>query len=84
LTDHKPLTFAHTRTANAWSARQQRQLSAIAEYTTDIRHVAGSENVVADALSRPSAMVAAVEPADNGDGVDCAQLPSNQLQCEEV
>jgi hypothetical protein len=81
LTDHKPLTFALTRTADAWSARQQRQLLVISEYTTDIRHVAGCENVVADVLSRPTA---AVEPADNGDGVDYAQLASDQLQCEEV
>ncbi|MFO0002790.1 MAG: hypothetical protein ACK559_16815, partial [bacterium] len=35
------------------SARQQRHLAYISEFTTDIRHTPGSENVVADALSRP-------------------------------
>ena len=36
-----------------WSARQQRQLSYISEFTSDIRHATGSANVVADNLSRP-------------------------------
>ena len=42
-TDHKPLP---------WSARQQRHLSAISEFTTTILHVSGKSNTVADALSR--------------------------------
>jgi RNase H-like domain found in reverse transcriptase len=52
LTDHKPLTYAVHRVSDAWSARQQRQMAYVAEYTSDIRHVAGAQNVVADALSR--------------------------------
>ncbi len=56
LTDHKPLVTSLFRTTPPWSARQQRQLSFIAEFTSDIRHTPGQENVVADALSRlPSA-----------------------------
>ena len=50
--DHKPLTFAMAKTTEPWSARQQRHLAAISEYTTDIRHVAGKCNPVADCLSR--------------------------------
>ncbi|CAI5673187.1 unnamed protein product [Oreochromis niloticus] len=38
--------------SDPWSARQQRQLAAISEFTTDIRHVAGKSNHVADCLSR--------------------------------
>ena len=53
LSDHKPLTFALHRQSDAWSACQQQHLSYVAEYTSDIRHVAGKENVVADCLSRP-------------------------------
>ena len=51
LSDHKPLLFALHCLTDAWSARQQRQLSYIAEFTSDVRHVAGKANVVADALS---------------------------------
>jgi hypothetical protein len=54
LTDHKPLTYALHRVSEPWSARQQRQLSYLAEFTADMRHVAGKDNVVADALSRPA------------------------------
>ena len=50
VTDHKPLTFALHRLSDPWTAKQQRQLSYVAEYTSDIRHVPGRENVVADAL----------------------------------
>ena len=53
LTDHKPLVSALHRVTPPWSARQQRQLSFIAEFTSDIRHTPGSSNVVADTLSRP-------------------------------
>ncbi|XP_035764445.1 uncharacterized protein LOC118454313 [Neolamprologus brichardi] len=35
--DHKPLTFAMSKVSDPWSARQQRQLAAISEFTTDIR-----------------------------------------------
>ena len=34
------------------NARQARHLALISEYTTDIQHIAGTENIVADTLSR--------------------------------
>ena len=80
LTDHKPLTFALRRLSDHWTARQQRHLSFISEFTADLRHVAGKENVVADALSRPAAAVA---PAPRGQ-VDFAQLAKAQESCSEV
>ncbi len=61
LTDHKPLTYALNRVSEPWSARQQRHLSYLAEFTADIRHVAGKDNVVADALSRLAPVPAASE-----------------------
>ena len=51
FTDHKPLTFALSSSAER-SPRQTRHLSFIAEFSTDIRHVEGKANVVADTLSR--------------------------------
>ena len=50
-TDHKPLVHAMAKTAELWSSRQQRHLSAISEFTTDIQHVSGKNNTVADCLS---------------------------------
>lgn len=52
-TDHKPLVAAIKRVDPPWTARQQRHLSFISEFTTDLRHVPGPQNSVADALSRP-------------------------------
>ena len=54
-TDHKPLTFAFASTTER-SPRQTRHLSFIAEFSTDVRHIEGKSNVVADALSRLSAI----------------------------
>ncbi len=53
FTDHKPLTTAIRRSTKPWTAKQCRQLAYIAEFTSDIQHIAGTDNVVADTLSRP-------------------------------
>jgi RNase H-like domain found in reverse transcriptase len=50
FTDHKPLTFALRRTTDPWTARQQRQLAYLAEFSVQLCHVKGIDNVVADAL----------------------------------
>jgi hypothetical protein len=63
LTDHKQLVTSLFRTTLLWSVRQQRQLSFIAEFTSDIRHTPGQENVVAAALSRPPSTTAQPPPS---------------------
>eukprot|EP00731_Ephydatia_muelleri_P033543 Em0032g5a len=40
------------KVSEPWSNRQQRQLSYISEFTTDIQHIQGKDNPVADSLSR--------------------------------
>ncbi|KFD63933.1 hypothetical protein M514_23924 [Trichuris suis] len=52
FTDHKPLTFAFNQKPDSCSPRRLRHLEFIAQFTTDIRHVTGSANTVADTLSR--------------------------------
>ena len=51
-TDHKPLIYAFKRKSDKCTPRQFRHLDLIGQFTTDIRHVKGDENVVADTLSR--------------------------------
>ncbi|BHF84866.1 hypothetical protein SprV_1002801800 [Sparganum proliferum] len=52
LTDHKPLVFALRASPDRYSPREIRHLDFISQFSCDIRHVHGKENVVADALSR--------------------------------
>ena len=49
--DHKPITYAISGRGRH-SAIETRHLRVISEYTTDIRYVTGTSNVVPDALSR--------------------------------
>jgi hypothetical protein len=55
FTDHQPLTYALSTALDPWTAWQARQLSYVAEYKSDICHVAGFNNVVPGTLSRPPA-----------------------------
>lgn len=57
-TDHQPLTHAFKQNVERASPRQLRHLDLISQFTTEIVHVAGSENTVADALSRLNAISA--------------------------
>ena len=75
LSDHKPLTFALHRQSDAWSARQKGHLSYVVEYTLDIRHVAGKENVVADCLFRPPEVLS----LSRSTKVDGVKAPSGSL-----
>ena len=51
-TDHRPLVTALTKTKDAFSARQQRQLSVISEFSCELQYISGKRNPAADALSR--------------------------------
>lgn len=51
-TDHKPLIAGFHKKTTPLSPMQQRYLSFISEYTEDIRHLPGKQNVIADMLSR--------------------------------
>ncbi|GFV16801.1 transposon Tf2-9 polyprotein [Trichonephila clavipes] len=53
-TDHKPLVFAFTRKHDNSTPRQIRYLEFISQFTTDIRYIVESDNVVADTFSRIS------------------------------
>jgi hypothetical protein len=52
FTDHLPITSAFEKVKPDPTPRQFRYLDFISEFTTDIQHISGKANVVADALSR--------------------------------
>ena len=61
-TEGKPLVDAISRKKTPLSNRQARHLSFISKFTTDVRHIEGKNNVVADCLSRPK-ITAALSPS---------------------
>lgn len=51
-TDHKPLLYAFSQKREKLPPVQLNQLAFISQFTTDIKHVKGTDNVVADTMSR--------------------------------
>lgn len=84
LTDHKPLVGALKKKTDAVSARQQRQLSFISEFTSDLRHVAGEDNHVADLLSRPPVSVSQVNLGLDMEAVALAQQSDRDVLAMEA
>ncbi|BHF66831.1 hypothetical protein SprV_0200985400 [Sparganum proliferum] len=54
FTDHRPLTFAIRSHSDKYNPREISHLDYISQFTTDIRHIDGPKNEVADMLSRLS------------------------------
>lgn len=52
FTDQKPLTTVFQQSNEKATPRQFRYLDFISQFSTDIQHISGKDNVVADALSR--------------------------------
>ncbi|KMQ86204.1 pol polyprotein [Lasius niger] len=75
-TDHKPITYAFNQDPLRSSPRQARHLEYIGQFTTDIQHITGKENVVADALSRIEAIQKTVSIED----IAAAQKEDEELQ----
>ena len=76
-TDHKPLVTALSKPSDAWTSRQQRHLSTIAETCCTIEYLPGKQNAVADALSR-------VEISTIQLGVDYEELSAAQQSDPET
>lgn len=63
-TDHKPITYCMEKSEENTNDRHSRQLDLISQYTTDIRHIPGEKNTVADALSRIHAISSGLTTVD--------------------
>ncbi|GFU72007.1 hypothetical protein TNCV_2999901 [Trichonephila clavipes] len=55
-TDHKPITYAFHQKNEKASPRQLRHLQYISQFSTNICHIKGQDNLVADAFSRIEAI----------------------------
>ena len=53
FTDHKTLTASYSKKTSLKSARQQRHLSVITEYVSEVFFISGFSKIVSDYLSRP-------------------------------
>jgi cleavage and polyadenylation specificity factor subunit 1 len=81
FTDHRPLVDAMGKQAEPWSARQQRHLAFISEYSTDIRHIAGKDNMVADCFSRTPSHI----PCDSiSIGLDYSAIAAAQKTSKDI
>ena len=76
-TDHKPLTFCMSKLLDPWTSRQQRHITYISEFTTDIKQVQRKHNHVANTLSR--ATINFIH-----EGVDFEGMAANQKVDPEV
>lgn len=76
-TDHKPITFAFNKKRASSSPRQERQLDFIAQFTTDIRHISGHLNTVADTLSR-------IEEINSPSAIDYRRMGIEQSLDDEL
>lgn len=77
-TDHKPLTHAMSSSPNSRLPHEDRYLQFISEFTSDIRHISGQSNTVADALSRTEA-ISTPTPIDY-EAIAAAQETDSELR----
>ena len=91
FTEHKPLTHALSVSPDRYSPRETRHLDYISQFTSDIRHFPGTENIVADTLSRVEINAlnvsstldfAVLAKAQQGDP-ELPRLQSSSLQLKE-
>ena len=75
-----PLTFLPSCQSNRHSPRQVRHLDYILQFTSDIRHIRGTDNAVADALSRVHSLTSNMLPTLNLQVVAAAQTTDSQLE----
>jgi hypothetical protein len=58
FTDNKSITYAFQQKRDKCLSRQFNHLDFIAQFNTDVRHISGQDNVVADALSQVESVTA--------------------------
>jgi len=64
FTDHKPLAYAFSQRRDKCTPRQFNHLDFISQFTKDIRHISGRDNLVADVLSGVETICTSISPED--------------------
>ena len=82
FTDHKPLTFSLSTHSDRHTPRQIRHLDYISQFTTEIHHISGQSNAVADALSRIE--LNAVTSPSQSPVIDFKELAAAQRQDSQL
>ena len=82
FTDHKPLTFSLSTHSDRYTPRQIRHLDYISQFTTEIHHISGQSNPVADALSRIE--LNAITPPSQSPVIDFKELAAAQQQDSQL
>ena len=80
FTDHKPLIHSFHARPDRHSPREIRHLDYISQFTTDLRHVKGTDNVVADVLSRPELNALHTDTQVDFGAIAQAQQSDTELQ----
>ena len=80
FTNHKPLIHAFRARPDRHSPREIRHLDYISQFTTDLRHVKGTDNVVADVLSRPELNALHTDTQVDFGAIAQAQQGDHELQ----
>lgn len=90
-TDHKPITFAFQQKDRRCSPRQFNYLDFISQFTTDLQHISGKNNITADTLSRieavsvpPDFEVMAEAQQRDAELQDLIATPSTSLRLEKM
>lgn len=89
FTDHLPLVRGLKKACVPLSSMQQRHFAFISEYTDDLRHLPGKNNLVADLLSRPDGSGGAQRHVkssedDSGQQLASVDLPTRSTPRDDV
>ena len=80
FTNHKPLTYSLSSNSDRHTPRQIRHMDFISQFTTNIQHISGIENPVADALSRVGVHALATRPPV----IDFTEIAAAQKEDTEI
>ena len=80
--EQKPLVKALTKQADPWSPQQQQHLSYISKFSTDLRHIAGKDNAIADGLSCSFSVAEITWDINSMDPNKLAELQTNNTTLE--